>query len=97
MRKAILPLLIIAFSMIEVPDTIAWEGFFTHPAFTESSIGGSIVGDYLKTQMGFKTGVQTKLELDFSFYLNVKKPIEAGENDPSKTTRIYGVLEISRK
>ncbi len=65
-----------------------FENKNTHPVLTDKAVAASVIDNYLKTQPGFKDGVQTTLEWDFSFYLHVKKPIEAGENDQSKTTRI---------
>ena len=78
-------------------ELYAWENRITHPALTNEAVGASSIDNYLKTYLGSNNGVTTELYWDFSFFLHVKEPIEAGETDPSKTTRKYGVLEFSRR
>jgi hypothetical protein len=95
-KKLFILSLVMFLCAVQTSNVIAWENEFTHPALTEKTVERSDLDDYLKTQLEMPDGIETELYWDFSFYLHVKEPIEAGETDPSKTARIYGVLEISK-
>ena len=88
-KKLFILSLVMSLCAVQTSNVIAWENEFTHPALTEKTVGRSVLAeDYLEMQLGMPDGIETELYWDFSFYLHVKKPIEAGENDQSKTTRI---------
>ncbi len=65
----------------------AFENKYTHPAITKEAVNNttSQIDDYLKTQLGFGSGLTT--ELYWNFPSDIEKRIKAGDANPAEKTR----------
>ena len=65
-------LFVLLFCGLTATSALAWENQKTHPAITKEAVERSILaGDYLKTQLGLTSDLNTPLELTGQFQNNI--------------------------